>query len=84
MAETNLSWPGERDPTRLDVEDAHKVPEPTFLRDFKQALIAKDIARDYQHVSSSGSAGQLSTSPIATSGHLNDGVWLEPARQGSI
>jgi len=79
MAETNLSWPGERYPTRLDVEDAHKVPEPTFLRDFKQALIARDIARDYQHVSSSGSAGQLSRSPVATSRHLNDGVWLKPA-----
>ncbi len=83
MAETNLSWPGERDPTRLDVEDAHKVPEPTFLRDFKEALFARDIARDYQHASSSAPAGQPSGSPIATSGHLNDGVWLEPARRGS-
>ena len=51
MAETNLSWPGERHPTRLDVEDAYAVLEPSFLRDFKQALIAEDIGREYQDVS---------------------------------
>jgi hypothetical protein len=73
MADTNSSWPGERHPTRLDVEDAHTIPEPTFLRDFKQALIARDIARDYPP---SGATGQLSRSPVATSGQLNHGVWL--------
>ncbi|MCJ1471563.1 hypothetical protein MMC13_000203 [Lambiella insularis] len=72
MTETNLSWPGERQPTRLDVEDANKVPEPTFLRDFKQALIASDIARDYQYALSPGSFGQMSRSPVNTSRQITD------------
>ncbi|MCJ1472613.1 hypothetical protein MMC13_001262 [Lambiella insularis] len=48
MTEASENWPGERDPTRLEVEKAHEVPESTFLDDFKQALVARDIAKDYQ------------------------------------
>jgi hypothetical protein len=78
MEETNVSWPGERFPTWLDVEDAHKVPEPIFLRDFKQTLISRDIAREYALDT------QLPKSPVAIGGHLNDGVWLELACGGSM
>ncbi len=81
MAETNVSWPGERIPTWLDVEDAHKVPEPTFLREFKQTLIARDIAREYAQVLSS-SFGTPRPS-VAINGHVTGEVWLELACRGS-
>lgn len=33
-----LIWPGERDPSSLDVEQANELPEASFMSDFKKAL----------------------------------------------
>lgn len=34
------NWPGERDPSRKDVEEANDVPEPAWLSEFKGCLLA--------------------------------------------
>lgn len=40
--------PGERHPSRHDVETASELPEPAFLSDFKRALFASPDAVDRQ------------------------------------
>ena len=34
------SWPGERDPSLSDVEQANELPKPDVLSDFKKALLS--------------------------------------------
>ena len=40
------NWPGERNPSRWDVHDAYEVPEVSFLRRFKAALLLSEDADD--------------------------------------
>ena len=40
------SWPGERDPSRLDVEIANELPKPDVLCDFKKALLSSQHASE--------------------------------------
>ena len=39
------SWPGERDPSQLDVEQANELPKPDVLSDFRKALLSSQHAR---------------------------------------
>ena len=39
------SWPGEREPRRDDVQQANEQPDPTFLINFKNALLASNDAK---------------------------------------
>lgn len=39
-------WPGDRNPSRHDVEVATELLEPAFLSDFKKALLAHPDAED--------------------------------------
>ena len=40
------NWPGERNPSQWDVHDAYEVPEVSFLRRFKAALLLSEDAID--------------------------------------
>lgn len=38
------NWPGEREPSRHDVEVANELPEPAFLSEFKKCLLSSPEA----------------------------------------
>ena len=40
------NWPGERDPSRDDVQVANELPEPAFLSDFKRSLLSSSDASE--------------------------------------
>ena len=59
-------WPGERHPTRWDVENANDVPEPTVLDRFRSALIheCEDISLDLDlHATYDTEVGQRGGQP---------------------
>lgn len=40
MTEDTSAWPGERQPTELEIERAHEIAEPNVQQEFKRALLA--------------------------------------------
>ena len=52
MAEDTSDWPGDRQPTQLEIERAHEIAEPTVQQEFKRALLANGAAQAYKHTPS--------------------------------
>ena len=46
MPSQEAIWPGEREPSHLDVEVANELPEPAFLSDFKRELLSSPKAKE--------------------------------------
>ena len=64
-------WPGERNPSQWDVHDAQQVPEVSFRRRFKAALLLSEDAigcRQYLTQTTSVNASARATS------HSSDSV----------
>jgi hypothetical protein len=40
----NSPWPGERNPSHLDVASASERPDPALISDFKRVLLASEDA----------------------------------------
>lgn len=55
----NVSWPGERQPSRWDVHNANEYPGKTFMERFKAALFQMDEATTYLSQTSSSTATDL-------------------------
>lgn len=78
--------PGERNPSRYDVEVATELPEPTRLLDFKRSLLATEDASDAQnlmHLDLKATVAGLTTSPVLVQtllinmpGNWEQGVYL--------
>lgn len=68
-------WPGERNPNQWDVHDAHQVPEVSFLRRFKAALLLSEEATGCgQYVNETTSTDV----PIRGNADLSVSVWPAP------
>ncbi len=52
MAEDTSDWPGERQPTQLDIERAQDIAEPNLQQEFKRSLLANGTIQAYQQSAS--------------------------------
>jgi hypothetical protein len=69
-------WPGERNPSQWDVHDANQVPEVSFVRRFKAALLLSEDAVGCRRLLTQAASDH---GPINVESDISTAVWNRTA-----